>query len=1157
MGLTSYLIMPREQDPEINFYWINISTVLPGASAEDVEKLVTSPLEDAIKNVQDISFTNSTSRESVSNILVRFRDIGERNFDKRINDLRREIQNKASAELPDDADDPLIIELTTSNGFPTALVVVTGQADDEVLRAQARKIKEDLEGIRGVDQVTPSGLHDPELHVEFDPDLLAAHGLNAVQLAETIRGAFRDVSAGSAQVAGNEWLVRVSGTTDNPDLVAQIQLPAVGDSAISLDNIATISRGREDASQLAAYNGKPAVSMAVTKVSMVNTLDLVDRINAYIEDKNQQVKAMGIELVLADDQTIMTRNALSIMQTNAALGMILVLLVCWLFLGFKIAFFVTLGIAFSVTGTLWVLNMTGNTLNVSVLLGIVIVLGMLVDDAVVVVEAIYYRMQRGADALTAALDSLREVGAPVTAGVLTTIAAFLPLMLLPGILGAFMFVIPFVVTLGLAISLIEAFWILPSHVIGSESKKVRINKPIQNMQFRDIYNVSNWLEKLNFILLVFLFPLLIIYRSSLFTMIKIGRFFKYLWINFIQEKLHNRAIKSQKWRNNWTRKLRTKYTQALCFMMRRPYVIIIFGILCFFGAITIMQKEKVKTEFFTFDPFRLFYVNVDMPSNTPLEKTLAQTMVVEKRLRAFVEKEEIRAITSLSGIKFTELEILFGDQYGQIQVALLPKKGDMRSVSEVVESMRETLVNTPGDGIISFLELSGGPPAGKPVSVKVRSDDFVELRAAADAVKEIVETRTGSKDVNDNDVPGRSELVLEINHQNIRNLGMDPGTVSRLLRLHLDGEIVALMRDEGEKVELRVRAQKRNLQAIDEIMDDPVALPNGGQTTFANLFTQTTSVGRSTIRHYNLRRAITVEAEIDPELTNTARINAEIVEAWNEIRSQFPNTDLDFSGELDDVNESLGAMGALFLLGLGLIYLILATQMRSYFQPLLILVTVPMAFTGVVFGLFATNNPLSLYTLYGIIALTGIAVNGAIVLIDAANERIRNGKRPLYATVYAARRRVVPIIMTTTTTIAGLFSLAAGLGGKSLLWGPVASSIVFGLAFSSLLTLFMVPVLYRQFMKDHGNDEGSLSLNWMGNLNDDCTAEYKGLRLHAEMLGENDWWWAVHDVDNKIIDSSNAHNSKYLDGYSARIAAEQVAINYLYEKDNLSLNDLS
>jgi multidrug efflux pump subunit AcrB len=1035
MGLMSYFIMPREQDPEINFYWVNISTVLPGASAEDVEKLVTSPLEDAIKNVQDISFTNSTSRESVSNILVRFRDIGERNFDKRINDLRREIQNKASAELPDDADDPLILELTTSNGFPTALVVVTGQADDETLRSQARKVKEDLEGIRGVDQVTPSGLQDPELHVEFDPDLLAAHGLNAVQLAETVRGAFRDVSAGSAKVAGNEWLIRVSGTTDQPGLVAQIQLPAVGDSSVTLDNVATVSRSREDAAQLAAYAGKPAVSMAVTKVSMVNTLDLVDRINAYIDSKNEQLESLGIQLVLADDQTIQTRAALSIMQTNAGLGLILVLFVCWLFLGFRIAFFVTLGIVFSITGTLWVLNMTGNTLNVSVLLGIVIVLGMLVDDAVVVVEAIYYRMQRGANALQAALDSLREVGAPVTAGVLTTMAAFLPLMLLPGILGKFMFVIPFVVTLGLAISLIEAFWILPAHVIGSEQKRTHPKPAKIRSRYNPIkYVAAGWQGATR--------P--------------------------VRNILHRGEVRTNNWRQNWTRKLRTKYTQVLCFMMRRPYVIMIFGFLCFVGAIQIMQQEKVKTEFFTFDPFRLFYVNVDMPSNTPLEQTLAQTIEVEKRLRTFVEDHEIRAITSLAGIKFTELEILFGDQYGQIQVSMMPKEGDMRSVAEVVETMRETLINTPGDAIISFLEISGGPPAGKPVSVKVRSDDFDELRLAADEVKDIVANRVvGAREVTDNDVPGRSELVLELNHQNIRRLGLDPGTVSRMLRLHLDGEIVALMRDEGEKVELRVRAQKRNLQAIDEIMDDPVALPGGGQTTFANLFHISTGKGRSTIRHYNLRRAITIEAEINAELTNTAKINADIVTAWEQVKNQYPNTDLDFSGELDDVNESLGAMGALFVLGLGLIYLILATEMRSYFQPLLIMVTVPMAFTGVVFGLFITSNPLSLYTLYGIIALTGIAVNGAIVLISAANERIQSGKRPLLATVYAARRRVIPILMTTTTTIAGLFSLAAGLGGKSLLWGPVASSIVFGLAFSSLLTLFMIPVLYRQFMKHH------------------------------------------------------------------------------------------
>jgi len=631
----------------------------------------------------------------------------------------------------------------------------------------------------------------------------------------------------------------------------------------------------------------------------------------------------------------------------------------------------------------------------------VIVLGTLVDDAVVVVESMYYRIQRGADGLKAAIDALHEVGLPVLTAVMTTMAAFLPLMLLPGILGKFMFVIPFVVTVGLAVSLIEAFWILPAHVISMSKSK----------------------------------------RSM------------------VHEK--------NGWRESWTRKLRIKYAKALCFVIRRPVMFLSLGVLAFLLAVAAVGTGKVKQNFFTFDPIRLFYVNVDMPANSTLEGTLKQTIEVEKRVRQFVDDKEIRAITSLSGIKFTEVEPLYGDQYGQIQVSLTPKNIGGREVSEVIESMREAVVSTPGDAIISFLEISGGPPAGKPISVKVRSDDFVELRAAADAVKSLVTNLTGTKDITDNDIAGRSELVLKLDMLSIRGLGLDPGYVSRLLRLHMDGEVVAFMRDKGEKVELRIRAAKTDYQDIQAVLDDPVALPNGQTTTFSTLFKQEVHKGKSTIRHYNLRRAITVEAEINTELTNTAQANKDLLVAWDKIRNDFPNTDLDFSGELDDINESLNSMLGLFLLGLGLIYLILATQFRSYFQPMLILVTVPMAFTGVVYGLLLTNNPMSLYTLYGVIALTGIAVNSAIVLIDAANSRIKQGFRPLHATIYASRRRVVPIIMTTTTTIAGLFSLAVGLGGKSLLWGPVASSIVAGLAVASVLTLFMIPTLYRVFMRHH------------------------------------------------------------------------------------------
>ena len=484
----------------------------------------------------------------------------------------------------------------------------------------------------------------------------------------------------------------------------------------------------------------------------------------------------------------------------------------------------------------------------------------------------------------------------------------------------------------------------------------------------------------------------------------------------------------------------------------------------------VLARGWVKFEFFTFDPMRIFYVNVDMPNDASLTETLRQTITVEKEVRKHLEQSEVRAITSLAGVKFTEEEILNGDQYGQILVSLNPMEGGRgRQPLDIIEAMREAVKATPGDFEVSFLALSGGPPSTKPINVKVRCDDFTELRAAADAVRAVLTEVPGVKDISDNDISGRPEYVLEIDHLAARRMGLDPGEVARIVRLLVDGEVIAFVRDQGEKGELRVQADQEQMHELRELLAYPIALPNGGTTTLASVVVDVSRKGRGSIRHYNLRRAITVEANIDTELTDTLRANAAVKAAWENLRIRFPNTDLDFSGKLDDIEESLDAMLGLFLLGLGLIYLILATQFRSYFQPMLILATVPMAFTGVVFGLLITGHPMSLYTLYGVVALTGIAVNSAIVLIHAANQRIKGGMRPLHATIYAGRRRVIPILMTTSTTIAGLFSLAAGLGGNSLLWGPVASSIVAGLAFASVLTLFIIPVLYRIFMRGKGD----------------------------------------------------------------------------------------
>ncbi len=1005
MGAISYMQMPREQDPEISFNWVIVNIVLPGASAEDVERLVTSPIEDALRQVQDIRFVTSSSRQGQANMLVRFRELSDREFDKRLNDLRREVQNKANDELPDEAQDPFIREISTSNGFPSVLVVVAGVARDEALRREARLVRNALQRISGVDKVDSLGLADPELIVELDPAELAERGLTATHVADALRTGFSNVSAGSTRVAGEEWLIRVQSSTEDAAVLSNFPLasPTAPRQQVLLGEVARVYRGTEDPFQLISIDGRPAVSLSVTKVAYQNTIKLVDEIRDYVDKRNVINEDGGFKIIVADDQTIPTRTALQVMQNNAVLGLLLVLLVAWLFLGLKISLLVTLGLVFSITGTFWALNATGNTLNVSVLLGIVIVLGMLVDDAVVVVEAIYYRLQRGQAALEASLEALREVARPVTSAVMTTISAFLPLMLLPGIIGDFMFVIPFVVAVGLAVSLVEAFWVLPAHVIHATPKATPI------------------------------------------------------------------AETHSHWRSRLTRLVRRRYAKALAHVIRQPLIFLLAGALAFLTAVyVVFGTSLIKKDFYAADPLRIFYISLTMAPDTSLEETLAAGQRIEQQIRPLLSDNELRAATVMAGVQFNETEMVIGDQYGQIQVSLMPRAPGSRDVGVVVESLRDAVAATPINGKASFLEVSGGPPVEKAINVKVRSDDAEALRAAADKMLSIVRAIPGAKDVIDDEVAGRRTLVLDVDESAARDASLDPGAISRLVRLHLDGEIVSFVRSAGEKMEVRVRGPDRSLQDIEAVLDDPIALPDGTSRALRTMASASIERGAGEIRHYNYERTISVSADLDTSQNDIASASEFLLAEWDKVAKEFPTVNITQAGAFDDLQESLDAMLGLFLMGIGLIYLILATQFRSYFQPMLVLLTVPMAFTGVAFGLLVTRHALSLWTLYGVVALTGIAVNAAIVLIDAANDRIAKGMRPLHATIYAARRRVIPILMTTMTTIAGLFSLAVGLGGKSAIWGPVAASIVAGLLVASFLTLFMLPVLYRLFMRNRG-----------------------------------------------------------------------------------------
>ncbi len=997
IGFLSYLEMPRAKDPEINFNWVNIMTLFPGASSKDIEKRITSPIEDTIRrSIQDIRFISSTSRSGISNILIRFNQLDERTFDKRLTDLRREVQNTYTDELPEDAEDPFIFEVTTSNAYPSASVAITSAGDDENLRRQTRNIKKDIERIKGVDRINDLGLNDPELHIKFYPERLEGLGITPADLTDTIRTYFRDVSAGDVKTEDGQWIVRIEGTNADPGTLASYPV-ITADGIVPLGNLAELSRSTEEPSEIVRFNGEPATLLAITKQSTTNVLELVDDITSYIAERNVYSDATGVKLFLVDDQTISTREALQLMQTNALIGLTMVLLVTWAFLGTRIAILTSIGIPFTLAGTFLILNAAGMTLNNMVLLGVVIALGMLVDDAVVVVESIYQRLQKGMNGLQAATEALYEVFAPVTTSVMTTMAAFLPLMLLPGILGEFMKVIPIVVTLALAISLLEAYWMLPAHVIAA---KLNLTKPSRQQQIREA--ATHW--------------------------------------------------------------IRIKYTQLLLKALRYPVRSIITVLFIFCLAVGTVVSGKIRFNFFEADALRLFYVNIQMARGTTLEETNKVLYEVEQEALKQIHPDELRASLIYSGQQFTETEPLFADTVGQIMLSLNPGKSGDRSVEEIADAVEESVMNIQGPTNISLLRMKEGPPTSRAINVKIRGDEFEEIKKAADALVNFLKSDKHFNNVSLDYRPGNPELVLRYDGEAIKRAGISPTVLSRSIRAFVDGEIVNDFQDQGEEVKLRVLAKQDNWYDIEELLRQSISLPDGRSIAIGELVIPEHGYGQHNIRHYNFRRAITLEADIDKDLIDTVAANDLIVEEWKSLQKEFPSIDLDFSGVLDDINESMSSIGILFLFGVGLMYIILGTQFRSYFQPLLILVTVPLAFTGVVLGLLVTNNPISLYTLYGVVALSGISVNAAIVLISAANSRLEEGMSLLHATVYAARRRVIPILITSLTTIAGLFSLASGLAGTSLIWGPVATAIVWGLAFSTVLTLFAIPMLYRLFM---------------------------------------------------------------------------------------------
>ena len=1028
LGVYAWVTLPRDLIPEIVTYTARISTFYPGASAETVEKLVTARIEDAIEKVDQIDLITSKSSEGRSDISVQFEEISDRDFDKRIQDLRNAVDR--IKDLPSELlDQPEVVAVDISNGVPMVTVAVSGNLDESQMKLAAEALEKQIIKIDGVSNIQVAGVRDREIWVEVDPDRLKSYNLVAEQVSLALSQRNLNLPAGVLEVGQSEFLVRTMGEFRSVAEIAEtiIKVTTYG-TPVRVKDVASVRDTYQDARTLSRINGQSSISLTIQKKNDGNAIRIIDQIRKivtpYTEGQTNPVNQMiqktsskltPIELPpetkisLVNDSSVLLRERLGILQNNALLGLVLVVVFLWLFMGSRNAFFAALGIPTAILGALWILKLMGSSINASTLFGLILVIGIVVDDAIVVIENVFRRMEEGLSPAKAAIVGAQEVAWPVLSASLTTMAAFLPLILMSGIPGQFMRVVPITGVVVILASLVEVFAILPAH-IAEWSKPTTAN--------------------------------------------------------------------SEESRSNWFVNIQDRYVELLNRILDWRYVIV-FGTVLGTFVFSILAFISLPKELFPGEDFPQFYIKVDMPTDYGIEETTQFMEKLERVVKSLPKEEYVALVTNIglqtptNGLEGTSIS----SNVAEVLVELVPKDERNRSRDEIIEFLRLQMTEITGAEKIYFDKQEGGPPRGRDVEVKVKGDRIPQLVAIANQLKKKLSSIDGVFDVKDDFKSGKPEIRLRTKGEKLRQFGLTIFQVANNVRHAIEGNTCTVYRDADEAIDVVVKYTKNSMNTIDALSQMMIATPSGISVPLKDIAQISRENSLVDIKRFDVERAITVSASVDREVTSPAIATQVLQATFEDIGFRYPGYSLDFRGEFDQILESFKELGLKLLpMGVMLMYFILGAQFKSFLQPFIILFAIPFGVIGAMVGLLITQSTLSLIALFGVVALAGIVVNDSIVLIDFINQRRnQNQKSKTYddqekandpvdelrdAVLKGSRLRLRPIVLTSITTIAGLIPMFLGLGGKSPVWQPLASTIIFGLLFSTLLTLFVMPALY-------------------------------------------------------------------------------------------------
>lgn len=1000
-GLISMLSLPREEYPAIDFGSVLIVVPYPGVSPEEIEQLIVSKIETEIGDIDGIDYISSTAEEGRAIIRVAF----EANIDplKAFDDVNTEM-DKVN-DLPKDSIDPIIIRLNMREVNPIAQIVLGGDFSPGSLRDIADNFKDGVLNIPFISKVDVLGSRDRQIWIDADQAKLDAYGITLSDLTASIQGRNLNMPGGTSRFGKIEFLVRTLGEFKSTDELASliVQSDANG-RAVRLSDVAAVKDTLARAETISRLNGAQSVSVLLYKKGDGNIVKVMQQVRDYAATYEKTVP--GLKISVRNDGSIDVKNGINALGSNALQGILLVFLMLLIFLGWRNALLASVGIPLSILITFIVLPYFNVTLNNLTIFGLIIVVGMVVDNAIVVLENTHRYRELGychKDAITMGVD---QVIWPVFSSTLTTVASFLPLLLMEGVLGKFLGVMPIVVTIALLGSWYQSMVVLPTNM----------------------YQFGRKMEAGNERTTKLITPIIKLYQRIIIKVLK------------------NRAI------------------------------VLWSTIFVLFASFGIMGTGIIKFEFFPSTQAQTFGIEIQTPLGTKLEETEKTVSQIEQQFMNLKEKNDIQFIVSTVGSIGSEGRQDVKSSNAQVNVDLVDLKDMKYSNEQIKTSMRLILDKIPGIYTYKFSQNRSGPPVGKDVEIRIKGDNMQRLAFIADVVKANLGKIPGVVDINDSFDEGKKEIRIIPNLEKLSMYNLTVAQIAGTVRTASNGVEVSQYRGGGlDEYPIVVKLDDKYTQDLEILKNLKIKTRTGELISIRDLAEFDISSSLAQIEHRDKKRVITVSGAVAKYTENgksKKRTPSEVVTmllgdklkgksgSLQNFEKRYPGYTIEFGGVQEEQRKSYASLGSAFLIALLIIYTILASQFRSYVQPLIVMTTIPFGFIGVIIGLVVTGLPFSVNTLISVIALAGVVVNNAILLIDFINQERERGVDRWHAIIQSGSVRLRPIIMTTGTTIAGMLPLVFSQSPSTQAWRPLAVSFTFGLAFATFLTLFIIPVIY-------------------------------------------------------------------------------------------------